>query len=345
MLVGAESLKRLEGSKVAVFGIGGVGSFAVEALARSAVGRFLLVDGDVVTESNINRQIHSMSSTLGRPKAEVMKERIADINPNAVVLTVNEYYPCDIEWDFDYVIDAVDTVSAKIDIVINAKHKGIPVISSMGAGNKLHPEMFRIADIFETRVCPLARVMRRELRARGVKDLKVVYSEESPVAPVDSCDSVDPFNPADSCDSVAPVDSCDSVAPVAPVDSCDFVAPVDSCDFVAPVAPVDSCDSVGPFNPADSCDSVAPVAPVDSCDFVAPVDSCDFVAPVDSCDSVGPFNPVDSCDSVGPVNSDYAHDVAKADIGRIKRVPGSIAFVPSVAGLIIAGEVVRDLMG
>ena len=182
-LIGEEAFKRLESSKVAVFGIGGVGSYVVEALARAGVGEFLLIDGDYIVESNINRQIHALESSLGKSKVETMKARALDINPNAKVQTMHAYFPFEMNWDsgYDYVIDAVDDVSAKIEIIINSKSRGIPVISSMGAGNKLHPEMFRIADIYDTKVCPLARVMRRELRARGIEDVKVVYSEETPV--------------------------------------------------------------------------------------------------------------------------------------------------------------------
>jgi tRNA A37 threonylcarbamoyladenosine dehydratase len=183
-LIGQRAYETLRGARVAVFGVGGVGSFAAEALARAGVGEMLLVDGDCVAMSNINRQIHSLMSTLGLPKAEVMKARIEDINPYARVTAVNQFYPCEcgIEWDFDYVIDAVDDVAAKVGIVLKCKERGVPVISSMGAGNKLHPEMFKIADIYETKVCPLARVMRRELKARNIKDLRVVYSEEPPVS-------------------------------------------------------------------------------------------------------------------------------------------------------------------
>ena len=166
-----------------------MGSFAAEALARGGVGRLTLIDSDIVCESNINRQIHALFSTVGQPKAEVMKNRIADINPDMIVETLQVFYLPGTEgvnWDYDYVIDAVDTVAAKLDIVAEAKKRGIPVISAMGAGNKLDPTKFETADIYETSVCPLAKVMRRELRKRGVDALKVVYSKEPPIIGNDS---------------------------------------------------------------------------------------------------------------------------------------------------------------
>lgn len=184
LLIGSEAVQRLRGARVAVFGVGGVGGFAVEALARSGIGTLDLIDRDVVSESNINRQIIALYSTIGRAKTEVMKERIADINPDAVVHTYQCFYmPENADsFDFskyDYVLDAVDTVTAKIELVIRAKAAGVPVISCMGAGNKLDPTRFEVADIFKTSVCPLAKVMRKELKARGVKKLKVVYSKEN----------------------------------------------------------------------------------------------------------------------------------------------------------------------
>ena len=186
MLVGTEAVERLKNSRVAVFGIGGVGGYAVEALARSGVGAFTLFDNDVVSESNINRQIIALYSSLGRYKTEAMRDRILDINPEAEVFLNNVFYLPENADDFDlseydYIIDAVDTVTAKLSIVQTALEKGIPVISSMGTGNKLHPEMFEIDDISRTSVCPLCRVMRRELKARGIFHLKVLYSREKPV--------------------------------------------------------------------------------------------------------------------------------------------------------------------
>lgn len=185
-LLGAEALKKLAGARVAVFGIGGVGGYAAEALARSGVGAIDLIDKDEVSVSNINRQIIATASTVGRAKTEVMKERILDINPNITVTAHHCFYLPETSHLFDfslytYVIDAVDTVTAKIDLVLKAQEQGVPVISSMGAGNKLNPAAFEVADIYKTSVCPLAKVMRRELKQRGVKSLKVVYSKENPV--------------------------------------------------------------------------------------------------------------------------------------------------------------------
>ena len=190
LLIGKEAVKKLNNSRVAVFGIGGVGGHCAEALVRSGVGTIDIVDNDVIAESNINRQIVALHSTIGRYKTEVMKERLLDINPD---VKVNEYrcfflpenasqFPFD---KYDYVVDAVDTVTAKIAIIMAAQEHGTPVISSMGAGNKLHPEMFEIADIYKTSVCPLAKVMRQELKKRGVKKLKCVYSKEEPLQPTE----------------------------------------------------------------------------------------------------------------------------------------------------------------
>lgn len=184
LLLGSENVEKLKSAHVIVFGVGGVGGYVVEALARSGVGKLTLVDRDVVSESNINRQIIALTSTIGREKTEVMKERILDINPEAEVICKSEFFMPETEGydftDYDYVVDAVDTVTAKIEIIRRAKEAGVPVISSMGTGNKLHPEMFRIADIEKTNVCPLAKVMRRELKNRGIRKVKVLYSEEVP---------------------------------------------------------------------------------------------------------------------------------------------------------------------
>lgn len=230
LLIGKESLNILNQSRVAVFGIGGVGTFAVEGLARSGVGRFLLIDDDAICLTNINRQLHATRKTIGRSKVEVMRERILDINPKADVAVMKRFYmtsddpasrheaPDDEQCEMvpvregkvpapeipaeqrltwadilayhhsegnrlDYIIDAIDTVTAKLDLIENSKKAGIPVISCMGAGNKLDPTRLEVADIFATSVCPLARVVRKELRKRGVPDLKVVYSKEEPVTP------------------------------------------------------------------------------------------------------------------------------------------------------------------
>ena len=188
MLLGREGLERLQASRVAVFGIGGVGGYAAEALARSGVGALELVDKDVVDISNLYRQIIALHSTVGRSKAEVMKERIRDINPEIQVRARECFFLPDTAdaFDFtayDYVIDAVDTVTAKIEIIVRARQAGVPVISSMGAGNKLRPELFEVSDIYDTSVCPLAKVMRKELKKRGIPSLKVVYSREMPRKP------------------------------------------------------------------------------------------------------------------------------------------------------------------
>ncbi len=185
-ILGPEGLCRLARSRVAVFGIGGVGSYAAEGLCRAGVGRFLLVDHDIISPSNINRQIHATTKTVGKEKSAVMKNRILDINPAAQVHTINEFYTPEnaalfFDEPLDYIVDAVDTVSAKLSLVLEAKRRDIPIISSMGTGNKLDPTQFKVADIYKTRVCPLARVMRRELKKSGIPDLKVVYSEEMPL--------------------------------------------------------------------------------------------------------------------------------------------------------------------
>lgn len=188
MLIGTEKTKKLRESSVVVFGVGGVGSHCVEALARSGIGTIIIIDNDRVSLTNINRQSIAYHSTVGKYKTEVMKERIADICPEIRVKTFEVFVlPDNLEalfeqmGDIDYIIDAVDTVSAKIALVKLAAEKGIPVISSMGTGNKLHPELFEIADLSETSVCPLCRVMRKELKNRGISHLKVVYSKEKPV--------------------------------------------------------------------------------------------------------------------------------------------------------------------
>lgn len=189
LLLGTEGLKKLKNSKIAIYGIGGVGTFAAEALARSAVGSFVLVDDDDICLTNINRQIHATRKTIGKAKVELMKERILDINPKAEVITYKELYNSEsadrlLSTDYDYVIDAIDMVSAKLDLIERCKDKNIPIISSMGAGNKLDPTRFEVTDIFKTSICPLAKVMRKELKKRGVKDLKVVFSKEEPMTPL-----------------------------------------------------------------------------------------------------------------------------------------------------------------
>ncbi len=184
-LIGIDALNKLKSSKVAVFGIGGVGGFVVEAFARCGIGKIDLIDHDTVSVTNINRQIIATHETIGQLKVDVMKKRILSINPEADVGTFAEFYLPDnasgSEIDFsqyDYVIDAIDTITAKIGIIMKCKEVGTPIISSMGTGNKINPAMFEITDIYKTKVCPLARIMRRELKKRGIKSLKVVYSPE-----------------------------------------------------------------------------------------------------------------------------------------------------------------------
>lgn len=185
-LIGEDGLEKLANSRIAIFGIGGVGGYAAVALARSGVGKLDLIDNDSISESNLNRQIIARISTVGRMKTDVMREDLLDINPNLEINMHNIFFMPDTEMDFsvyDYVIDAVDTVTAKLEIIKRAKEAGVPVISSMGTGNKMHPEMLELTDISKTSVCPLARVMRRELKARGINKLKVVYSKEEPIRP------------------------------------------------------------------------------------------------------------------------------------------------------------------
>ncbi|HEX3027711.1 MAG TPA: tRNA threonylcarbamoyladenosine dehydratase [Clostridia bacterium] len=191
LLIGKEALDKLKNSKVAVFGIGGVGTYAVEALVRSGVGKLVLIDDDCICLTNINRQLHATRKTIGKPKVEVMRDRILEINPKAEVTVYQKFYLPEsaeemIHDDYDYIIDAIDTVKGKVDLVMKAKERNIPIISCMGAGNKLDPTKFEVADIYKTSVCPLAKVMRQELRKRGIETLKVVYSREIPVKPVET---------------------------------------------------------------------------------------------------------------------------------------------------------------
>lgn len=188
ILFGREAMEKLAGSRVAVFGIGGVGGYTVEALVRSGIGAVDLIDSDTVSLTNLNRQIIATKSTIGKYKVDVMRDRIRDINPDADIYVHKCFYLPETkdEFDFtqyDYVVDAVDTVTAKLQLVMEADAAGVPIISSMGAGNKLDPAAFQVADIYKTSVCPLAKVMRRELKKRGIKKLKVVYSQEIPVTP------------------------------------------------------------------------------------------------------------------------------------------------------------------
>ena len=190
LLFGAEAMEKLYHARVAVFGIGGVGGYTAEALVRSGIGTLDLIDDDKVCLTNINRQIFATRKTVGQYKVDVAEQRILDINPDAVVHTYKTFYSPDTaeQFDFtlyDYVVDAIDTVTGKLELVEQAEKAGVPIISSMGAGNKLDPTAFEVADIYETSVCPLARVMRRELKKRGIKKLKVVYSKEPAMTPID----------------------------------------------------------------------------------------------------------------------------------------------------------------
>lgn len=188
MLLGEEAMKRLKQAHVAVFGIGGVGGHAIEALVRAGIGAIDIIDNDLVNESNLNRQIIATYDTIGRRKTEAMAERIRRIAPDCQVNCRDLFYLPERRHDipfeeYDYIVDAIDTVTAKIDLVLAARENDVPIISSMGTGNKLHPEKLEIADIYQTSVCPLAKVMRRELKARGVRRLKVVYSREEALKP------------------------------------------------------------------------------------------------------------------------------------------------------------------
>lgn len=191
LLLGKEAMEILQHARVIIFGVGGVGGYVAEALARSGVGTIDLVDDDQVCLTNINRQIIATTKTIGKNKTKVMKERILDINPHAVVNVHNCFFLPETKDEFDfsqysYVVDAVDTVTAKIELVMQAQNANVPIISSMGAGNKLNPAEFEVADIYKTSVCPLAKVMRRELKKRNVKHLKVVYSKEKPLTPMEN---------------------------------------------------------------------------------------------------------------------------------------------------------------
>lgn len=192
LLIGRQGLEKLADSRVAVFGIGGVGSYTVEALARSGVGHLVLIDYDDVCLTNINRQIHALQNTVGRPKVDLMKERVELINPQAKVEAVREFYTPEksaelIRGDFDYIVDAIDNVTGKLDLIIKSHAQGIPIVSAMGAGNKLDPTAFEVEDISKTSVDPLARVIRRELKKAGIsRGVKVVYSKEQPLVPLES---------------------------------------------------------------------------------------------------------------------------------------------------------------
>lgn len=189
LLVGEQAIEKLNNARVAVFGIGGVGGHLAEALARSSVGYIDLYDNDVVSETNLNRQIVALRSTIGKYKTEVMKERILDINPECNVNAFNLFYESanantiDLS-KYNYIADAIDSVKSKIELIVRANDLNVPIISAMGAGNKMNPTQFEVADIFKTSVCPLARIMRKELKSRGVSHLKVCYTKEDPIVPL-----------------------------------------------------------------------------------------------------------------------------------------------------------------
>lgn len=194
LLFGKDAMEKLASSRVAVFGVGGVGGYAVDALVRSGVGAVDLIDDDRVCLTNLNRQLHATHKTIGQYKVDVAAERINEINPNVKVVTYKTFYTPETadQFDFtqyDYIIDAIDTVTGKLALAVNADKAGVPIISSMGAGNKVDPTAFEVSDINKTSVCPLARVMRRELKRRGIQKLKVVYSKEPPLSPLDSEES------------------------------------------------------------------------------------------------------------------------------------------------------------
>ncbi len=283
MLLGREGMDRLRGARVAVFGIGGVGGYVCEALARSGVGALDLIDHDRISLTNLNRQIIATWKTLGQYKVEAMRERIEEINPRAQVRTYRTFFlPENAEEfsfaEYDYVVDAVDTVTAKLGIILTAKEAGVPVISSMGAGNKLDGSLFQVADIYETKVCPLAKVMRRELKRRGVERLKVVYSEETPILP----------KPGET-----PI--CKKTA----------ASPLEE-----PMAT--------PFEGGSSVEN--PIG-------------------IDR----NPGKEEIPEEAAAGLSGETAPRNTGTECTYSKSIPGSAAFVPSVAGLILAGEVIRDL--
>lgn len=209
LLLGNDAMERLAHSRVAVFGLGGVGGHAAEALARSGVGALDLIDGDVVSLTNCNRQIIATLATVGQPKVQAMRERILEINPAANIRSFPLFFGPETDslpdfQEYDYIVDAIDSVTGKIEIVLRSKAAGRPVISAMGAGNKLDPTRFEVADLSKTSVCPLARVMRRELRARGIEHLKVVYSKEEPRRPVGAGDKAEQSRPVPGSTAYVP---------------------------------------------------------------------------------------------------------------------------------------------
>lgn len=187
MLIGKDAVEKLNNSRVAVFGVGGVGGYVVEALSRAGVGNIDIIDNDTISVSNLNRQIIALNSTIGKNKVDVLKARLLDINPNLKVETYKCFFTRNTEFDFskyDYVVDAIDTIVGKLELITRAKSANVPIICSMGTGNKMNPTMFEVADISKTSVCPLAKVIRQELKKRRIKKVKVVYSKEIPLKPI-----------------------------------------------------------------------------------------------------------------------------------------------------------------
>lgn len=195
LLIGKEKIEKLQNAKVAIFGIGGVGSFVLEGLVRAGIGKFILVDNDNISITNLNRQIIATTKTIGKPKVEVAKERILEINPNAKIEIYNEFFVPEsneiLDNTIDYIVDAIDTITSKIELVVRANKLKIPIISSMGTGNKLDATKFEITDIYKTTVCPLARVMRKELRNRKIDHLKVIYSKEEPIKSIEDINTIE----------------------------------------------------------------------------------------------------------------------------------------------------------
>lgn len=200
MLIGEDGINKLKKAKVAIYGVGGVGTYVAEGLVRAGIGHFLLVDDDIICESNLNRQLHATINTIGKSKVETMKERMESINPEVKIETIRSFVLYDnigevVPLDLTYMVDALDTVTAKIALVLKSGELNIPLISAMGTGNKFEPTMLKVSDLFKTNVCPLCKVMRKELKARGVRKLKVVYSEEQPTKPL--------FQPSELADTEA----------------------------------------------------------------------------------------------------------------------------------------------
>ncbi len=344
-LVGLEGLKRLSLSKVIIFGVGGVGGFCAEALARTGVGKITLVDGDVVSRSNINRQIIALQSTVGRYKTEVMAERIADINPECEVTCVNGFLTRENIGEFglkeyDYVADCIDTVSAKIALAEYCFKEGIPLVSAMGAGNKLTAIGFEIKDVFETQGCPLARVMRRELKKRGVTKLKVVASNELAIKPIEP-DGED-FEPREdgkpNCDEANKKQDGESGEKEG-TEKSEEPRGVRSGKCGDGIS--GNADKLG-FNADQTAEKLQiSEKTAETADKVA--ETADTNAEtVESPDKTG-ANQTDESSGT-PDNANSVRTGAGSFSPEKRVVPGSVAFVPSVAGLIVAQAIVTDLI-